>query len=218
MLPAVDVPLLTGLPDDERRATLVAGRRRRFGRREVVFHEGDPGDTMHVVLAGHVGLRITTPLGDVAMVRVVGAGGFFGELALITPDPRSATALALEPSETWSLHRDHFTGLVRGAPSVQEALMSALAAEIRRLAGVVVEAMYLPAEKRVWRRLIELADSYGAGDGGVPLTQDEVAQLAGVTRPTANRLLRRAVDAGALHLTRGRIHFDDVTWLARQAR
>lgn len=95
---------LEGVPEEDRRRLLAATRRRRFARREVLFHEGDPGDTVH---RGRVAVRITTPSGDVATLRVRGPGEVIGELALLDSASRwLATVVALERSETLALHRD----------------------------------------------------------------------------------------------------------------
>src|SRR5687767_10810905 len=103
-----DWPLLGALDAENRRRILATARRRRFARREVLFHEGDPGDTLHLVDSGRVAVRVTTPLGDTATLIVLGAGAVLGELALVEGGGgrRSATAVALERTETLSLHRD----------------------------------------------------------------------------------------------------------------
>ena len=80
--------LLETLDTDEQRDVLAAARRRRFKRNEVVFHDGDPGDTLHLIVDGHFAIRITTPLGDQAMIRVFGPADYFGELAMLSPAPR----------------------------------------------------------------------------------------------------------------------------------
>src|SRR6476660_2554179 len=92
----VDWPILDVLSDEERQSFLRACRRRRFARNEVIFHEGDPGDTLHLIARGHVAIRVTTPLGDVATLRVLEPGEFFGELAVVSPAARNATALAID--------------------------------------------------------------------------------------------------------------------------
>src|SRR4051794_39845070 len=76
----VDWPLLRSLSDDERRRVLSTARRRRFARREVLFHEEDRGDTLHLIDKGRVAVRITTPLGDAAIVGVLGRGDVVGEM------------------------------------------------------------------------------------------------------------------------------------------
>src|SRR5919107_6208391 len=96
---------LEGVPEADRRRLLAATHRRRFARREVLFHEGDPGDTVHLLDRGRVAVRITTPLGDVSTLRVRGPGSVIGELALLGDagsemPRRMATVVALERTET----------------------------------------------------------------------------------------------------------------------
>jgi CRP/FNR family transcriptional regulator, cyclic AMP receptor protein len=210
--------LLETLDDDEQRHVLEAARRRRFKRNEVVFHDGDPGDTLHMVVKGHFAIRIATPLGDQAMVRVLGPADYFGELAILSPGPRRGSAISLDASETLSVHRADFEALWVKQPKINEAVTQALVAEVRRLSGALMEALYVPVERRVWLRLIDLVGLYG-GDAPVviPLTQDEIAQLAGTTRPTANRVLRSGEEHGVVRLARGRIEVHDPAALRKLA-
>lgn len=210
--------LLAGLSESDRRATTSQARRRRFARREVIFHEGDAGDSVHLVVKGHVAIRVTTPLGETALLRVFGPGEFFGELVLISDGPRSTTAAAIEHAETLSLHRSVFEELRRRNPASQDALIDVLAGEVRRLASALVDALYLPGETRLWRWVAKLTDVYTTADGAViPLTQEEIAQLAGMTRPTANRLLREAEAAGAIIIGRGQMTVVARDWIERRA-
>jgi CRP/FNR family cyclic AMP-dependent transcriptional regulator len=212
----MDWPILNVLSDDERRALLSVARRRKFARNEVIFHEGDPGDTLHLVSKGHVAIRVTTPLGDVATVRVLQASEFFGELAVISPAPRNATAAAIDAVETLAVHRDEFDALRDGHPAMERVLVEALVTEVRRLAVQLLDALYVPVEKRVWRRLAELAAVFG--DGPIPLTQEDLAQVVGTTRPTINRLLRDGEADGVVRVSRGRVEIADPALLARRAR
>lgn len=212
--------LLAKLSDDARRDVLVLARRRRFGRCDYIFHEGDPGDTLHLVAKGRIGIRVTTPLGDCAMLRVLGPGEHFGEMALISPSPRNATAVALEPAETLSIHRKELDGLRAREPDIDKFLLDAAVEEVRRLSQRLLEALYVPVDKRVLRRLVDLVSIYETGPGTttILLTQDDLAQLAGTTRPTTNRVLRAAEDAGTLQIGRGRIEVLDRAELVRRAR
>src|SRR5258706_13505916 len=141
---SVDWPLLEGLSEADRRELLTRARRRRFARQEVLFHEGDPGDSLHLVSRGHVALRIHTPLGDVATMRIVRPGEFFGELAGVSPGPRNATAAALDAVETIHVDRELLAGLRADHPQIESILIEALVTEVRRLAQQVVQAMYVP--------------------------------------------------------------------------
>lgn len=218
----MDWPILQSLTEEDRRRVLASTRRRRFGRREILFHEGDPGDTLHLIDKGRVAVRITTPLGDVATLGVLGPGEVVGEMALLGSGHRGATVVALERTETLALHRDQFFELRRDHPAVDRFLIDVLAAEVHRLDAQLMEALFLPVERRVLRRLLALTGVYrgeGAANGSeIPLTQDDLASLAGTSRATVNRVLRHAEEAGWVALGRGRIRVLDHERLARRAR
>jgi CRP/FNR family transcriptional regulator, cyclic AMP receptor protein len=213
-------PLIELLDDVDRGSVLASAHRRRFKRGEVVFHDGDPGDALHLIVKGHFVVRVTTPLGDVATLRIFGPGDHFGELAVLEPGPRIGSVVSLDAGETMVLHRDAVTELRARTPKVDAALTAALVAEVRRLAEALVDALYVPAEQRVWRRLHELVHLYGDADvpAVIPVTQDDLAQLAGTTRSTANRVLRGGEEKGVVALSRRRIEVHDVGQLERLAR
>lgn len=212
---------LDGVPEEDRRRLLAATRRRRFARREVLFHEGDLADTVHLLDRGRVAVRITTPLGEVATLRIRGPGEVIGEVALLHESSRrTATVVALERTETLMLHRDAFAELRQNHPSVDEFLLALLADEVRRLSNLLVEALYVPAETRVLRRLSALTDLYGDGEGQpeIPLTQEDLASLAGTSRSTVNRILGGIEKDGIVDVSRGRITVTDADALERRAR
>jgi CRP-like cAMP-binding protein len=195
-------PILASLPDEDARRVLQIARRRVFGRREVVFHRGDPADTLHLVHTGRFAVRIGTRFGDTVMLNMIGPGETFGEIALLDDSaPRSATIVAVEAGETRAIHKLDFDALRARHPAVSDMLATALALRVRRLSELLLEAHYESADTRVLRRVSELA-----GDGSVvPLTQEELSNLAGTSRATVNRVLRDAQSRGELELRRGRI-------------
>ena len=212
---------LEGVPEEDRRRLLAATQRRRFAKREVLFHEGDLGDTLHLLDRGRVAVRSATPLGDVATLRVRGPGEVLGELALLrTESRRTATVVALERAETLSLHREAFLELRQRYPSIDEFLLTLLADEVRRLSNLLVEALYTPVETRVLRRLAALIELYRDGEGPpeIPLTQEDLASMAGTSRATVNRVLGIAEKDGLLELRRGRIVVVDAEGVLRRAR
>lgn len=208
--------LLAGLSDADARRVLATTRRRSFARGEVLFHEGDPAAALHLIERGRVAVRVTTPLGDVATLDVLQPGGVLGELALLFPDGvRGATAVALEPVTTLAVDAATFAALRRDVASVDQVLVRVLASRLRQVNARLLEALYVPADVRVLRRVVELAGSYG---GTVPLTQEDLAGLAGTTRATVNRVLRREERAGAVRLDRGRVTLLDEAGLTRRSR
>jgi CRP-like cAMP-binding protein len=217
----MDWKLLTSLTPDEQRRVISQTRRRRFRRGEVIFHEGDPGDSLHLVAKGHVAVRRSTPLGEIATLVVLGPGDYFGELVLVSPESgRNATIVALDPTETLTLHIDQLQSLRSEYPTIDRFLLDAMAKEIRRMSSLLSDALYVPVDKRVLRRLLEVAVTYG-NDGPaevIPLTQEDLAGLAGTTRSSANRALRALEEAGLITMSRGEIRLLDPDGLARRAR
>ena len=213
--------LFRGLPQPELRHLVAVARRRRFARGEVVFHHGDPADTLHLVLRGRFAASLETETGDTVTVSVHGPGDAFGELALVDLEQsRSTTVAALEAGETYAVHRDDFTRLRQQYPSVNDVLARLLAARVRRMSVLLAETVSVPAERRVLRRLVELTTLYGDGAPGtvVPLSQNELAGLAGTSRATVNRVLRAEAGRGTVELRRGRTTVVDPVLLAKHAR
>ena len=158
------------------------------------------------------------------MFRVLGPGDFFGELAIVSPGPRNATIVALDPVEALSLRREAFEPLRVDHHGVDRLLVEALVTEVRRLSNQVRDADYLPVPDRVVRRLVELLAMYdGPGDPTgpdrvtLPFTQEEIAQLVGTARPTANKVLHGLQDDGVLRIGRGRLTVTDPSELRRRA-
>jgi CRP/FNR family transcriptional regulator, cyclic AMP receptor protein len=212
----VEWELFGGLPDESVRRIVADARRRRFAKREVLFHEGDPAASMHLIAKGRVAVRVSTPLGDVAMLDLLGAGEALGEMALLSPGAtRSATAVALEPTETLAIDAARFAALRNEEPAVSDVLVRLLSARVRQLNNRLMEAMYVPVDVRLLRRVLELVDVYGEA---ITLTQEDLAGLAGATRATVNRVLRREQAFGTVLLSRGQLKVLDRTTLARRAR
>lgn len=211
--------LLAGVPAEDARRVLAIGRRRTFARGEVVFHELDPTDSLHLVVAGRFAVRRTTPLGEDSLLAIRGPGDFFGELALVAGGDRSATVQALEAAETLAVYSADFDRLRAGHPRVDQVLVQMLAQEVRRMDELLAEAYYVSAERRVLRRLLEVAAAYGAVAAGVtvPLTQEQLAALAGTSRATVNAVLSAERQRGTVSLSRGRTTIIAPEALARRA-
>jgi CRP-like cAMP-binding protein len=132
----------------------------------VVFHQGDPADSLHLIVKGHFAVRILTPLGHTAMLAVHGPGEAFGELALLSEGAsRSATVSALEASETFSVVRGEFFRVCHRHPGVKDVLLALLAQQIRRANERIVVAHYLDADARVRWALLQLVAAYETGAG-----------------------------------------------------
>lgn len=208
---------LLGLEEPVRREVLAVAAWRRFDRGVVLFHEGEAGGSLHVLMRGRVAVRVMTPDGDTATLNVIGPGAAFGELSLLGPAAqRTATVQAIEPAQTLVLQRADFERLRRSYPSIDRLLAEYLAAQVRRLSERLTEALCFEARIRVLRRLLELDSVFERGP--VAVTQEEIATMAGTTRPTVNRVMQDLAEAGIVELGRGRFTVADPAALARAAR
>jgi CRP-like cAMP-binding protein len=201
--------LLHGVTDEETRRLVSVGRRRRFARGEIVFHQGDPSDSLHLIQSGRFLISVTAPRGNTAALAVRGPNQAFGEMALVAGDStRSATVKALERAETLAIYRTDFHTLRARHPPMNELLVRLLADRVRVMNDRLVEALYTDAETRVRRRLADLEKLYAAPgeiEAIIPFTQEQLAELAGTSRATANRVLRAEASRGRVRLLRGAI-------------
>ena len=218
----MDWPLLEPLPENDRRAVLAAARRRKYGKGEIVFHEGDPADSLHLVLSGHLAIQVSTPDGERATLNVLSPGAHLGELALLPGAPahqRSASVVALEPAETLVLSTAVFRELCEQNPQIERLLVELMAARIRELSARLVEALYTGLDRRLYRCLLSLAEVYGSGSANpvIPLTQEQLADLVGGTRPSVNQILQRLLDQHVIDLGRGKVTVLDLAALRRKS-
>ena len=190
---------------------------------EVVCHEGDLADSVHLVAEGRLSVRVSLPSGDAAMVNLLGPGDYFGELALLRKDGRrTATITAIEKSRTLVITETAFNRVCDAHPQMQRSLAALLADRIDKLSHRSLELMYLGLDRRVYRRLLELALSYRDDPTRsdvtvvVPFTQTQLADLTGGTRPSVNQALQRLVDERIVSLGRGRIEVHDLKALHRR--
>ncbi len=191
---------------------------RRFRRQEVVFHQGDPGDSLYVIESGRVKIVLPSTEGDEAIIATLQRGDFFGELALLDAAPRSATATAIEPTRALVLTREPFLRLVDTQASLRNALLAALTTELRRLTRHVEELHFLDLGGRLAMRLARLAWEADPTASevrlGWPYTQSDLAAMIGGTRQSVNRLLGGLVADGLVRFEGDAIVIRDVGKLA----
>jgi CRP-like cAMP-binding protein len=217
------VPFFSGLDEAGLESVGRTVRSRRFRRGEVIFHQGDPGDALFIVMSGAIKISLPSDTGDEAILATLRAGDVFGELALLDGAPRSATATSLEPTETLVLPRQQFRELIATEPAVRDALLASIAGELRRLTNHVEELHFLDITGRLASRLTRLANDGGTRlpDGSIrlaaPLTQGDLAAMIGCTRQSVNKLLGIFTDDHLIRLDRDSIVILDLEGLSRAA-
>jgi CRP-like cAMP-binding protein len=218
------IPFFAGLGPEAMERLAATMRTRRFRRGEVIFHLGDPGDALFVIVAGDVKISLPSETGEEAILATLGAGDVFGELALLDGAPRSASATAQSATETVVLPRDRFRELIATEAGVRDALLASIAGELRRLTTHVEELHFLDITGRLAARLVRLANEGGTRlpDGGIRLrrnlTQGDLAAMVGCTRQSVNKLLGQFTDDGLIRLEREGIVVTDVDGLIGTSR
>jgi CRP-like cAMP-binding protein len=214
---AASVASFAMLSEPVRREVLEAARRRWYEPGSLLLRQGDDAASLLVIQSGRASVRFGTPDGDSVILAVIGSGDVVGELGLLdSGHERTASVTAIDEVVAWSLRHEAFEALRRRHVEVDDFLLMAMARQVQRLTRLVAEALYVPAEQRVARRLLEAADAFDSHAGApivVPLTQDELAQLAGTSRPTANQALQKLERRGLVSISRGRVQVLDMRGL-----
>ena len=194
-----------------------------LGRGEILFHEGDPGDRLYVIVEGKVKLGRASGDGRENLLAVLGPGEMFGELSLFDPGPRNATATAVADTTLIGLGSDDLGSWLDGRPDVSRQLLSALARRLRRTNEALADLVFSDVPGRVAKALLDLSERFGRPtDDGLrvahDLTQEELAQLVGASRETVNKALADFASRGWLRLEARAVVLLDIERMRRRAR
>jgi CRP-like cAMP-binding protein len=201
-----DVPLLAKLAEEDLRALAGQGRANAHRSGAVIFREGDPGDSLHIVVEGAVRIVVLSPEGVEATVALLGPGEFVGHLALIDGRPRSASAIASGATKTLVVTRDDFLAWLSQRPTATLALLEAMSVLLRRTDEILTDLAFLPLQQRLAKRLLDLSETRADGRSGrIRITQSELASMLGVSRESVNKQLNAWARAGWLRLGRGSV-------------
>ena len=188
------VPFLAALSDEDRRWLADRVRRRTYPRGDIVFQKDDPGPTLFIVEEGSIRIYMPGAQGADLTLAVMGPQEFFGDMSLLDGHPRSASASAIVDSILVSLDRADFTNLLRARPDAALAVLAEITGRLRGSDQMASDLAFLDASGRLARKLLELADRNGVPRANgvllnVPLTQEDLANMIGVTRESVNRNL-----------------------------
>jgi CRP/FNR family transcriptional regulator len=182
----------------------------------VVFLEGDMNTGLYSIHTGWVKVIKLSPDGREQVLRYFGPGEVFSEIGMFLARPNPATAIALEPSALWQLHRAALQPLLTAHPNLLLQVMANLADRVAYLAGMVAELSLHTVEVRLARLLLETATE-GAMVRPSWLTQAELAARLGTVPDVLSRALRTLADAGLIHVDRRQITILDKQGLAARA-
>ena len=214
------VPIFSSLSPEDLEPLAGKLRRRGYQKGEVIFHQEDPADLMHIIVEGRIRISITSDDGREKDLAILQPGDCFGEMALLDGSNRSATATAIDPSQTLALYREDFMDFLKEHPEVVAQTTTLLTSRLRSVNQMLGDLAFLDVPTRMAKHLLELAQTY-AGEAGqdrpieVPMGQDELARLVGASRETISRALNSYRRLGIVSTSHRRITITDRDALER---
>jgi CRP-like cAMP-binding protein len=217
------IPLFADLEENDLERLEAVLTRRRYVRGQVLFHQGDEGGVLYVIVRGRVKVAIPSPQGEEMILTILAADEIIGELSLIDGKPRSATVEALDETEVLCLRRDDFLGFLDGRFEAVMRVLEVLSRRLRDTDALLAETHFLDVTSRLAKKILDLGKHFGIRDEsgtriGVRVTQRELASMVGATRESINKQLRWFREEGLIALEGGYLTILEPNRLARRAK
>jgi CRP/FNR family cyclic AMP-dependent transcriptional regulator len=216
-----ETPLFAGLTEDALGELVKRLVRKTFRRGRPLFHQGDPGDSLYVLVEGSVSVVVSSESGDRMVLTTLYAPDVLGEISLLDGGSRSASAEAVEETTALVLSRAAFLDLVREHPPLVDQLLRSLGALVRRLSEQAADFVFLDLGGRVAKVLLRLAEDLDRPSDDVPvevaIPQYRLAEMAGGSRQSVNQILQSFQQRGYVELHGRRILLCQPEALARRA-
>jgi CRP-like cAMP-binding protein len=163
---------------------------------EVLFREGEPGDSCYWVMKGALKVSVSSDRGAERVFALLGPGSVVGELAILDNRPRSATVTAFSDTSLTVLKRATLRAYLQENPSVWADLVAVLVGRLREADKALSADSFLPLHARVARAILNLCEQLGEAEGRsgfflLPTTvsQHDIGAMAGVARESVSRAL-----------------------------
>lgn len=197
------IQLFSSLTDDEREVLMSHVNTRSFPKNTIVITEGDQSDSMYIVNEGQVKIYVSDEDGREMLLNILEPGDYFGELALIDQQPRSASAITMNNTRLSIISGADFRDVLMKHPEMSIKLMAALVVRLREVTDTVRRLALLDVYGRVTTTLLSLARE----DNGVKriepkLTQQDIANMVGASREMVSRIMKDLKTGGYIDTTR----------------
>jgi len=175
--------------------------RQKFPQNTILFSKGDESDSLYVVLSGRVKAIVQDEQGKEVILSIISPGEYFGEMAAIDGEPRSATIVTKEPTEVLVIRRDDFGKILSSNPGMVFDLVKVLLERFRKADEKIESLAFSSVYHRVATLLMQVA--MPKGQKWIieeKLTHQEVADMVGSSRETVSRAMKELVDAGYISM------------------
>ena len=201
-----NVPLFSGLQAEELTAMSRVAVARNFAKHAIILHEGDKTDALYVVASGKVKVVLSTRGGKEVILAILGRSEFFGEMALLDQQPRSADVVAMEPTQLFAISKSDFVNCLAHNPQMAFKIIQGLIQRLRSADRKIQSLALIDVYGRVARTLLELAKPE---DGrlvvGEKLSQQDLADMIGASREMVSRILKDLALSGHIRFEARRI-------------
>jgi CRP-like cAMP-binding protein len=186
--------LFAELDDREVAAIAAVAKTRRYGKDDVVFHADESGDIFCLIKEGQVKVTMISPEGKEIILSMLGPGDFFGEMALLDDEPRSATVIATEPLEVVTIWRSDFLQILSENFTIAKKVLAELSRRLRNASNRIESLATMDVYGRLARFFLDLARDQGKilDNGYVAVTRpthQAIANMIGTSRETVSRLI-----------------------------
>ena len=207
-----NVMLFSELQDTDLASLVQDFRFKSYGKNEVIFHQGDLGRELYVILNGRVRIFKLSPSGDETTLIIFSNYDIFGEFAVIDSGPRSATARAIVPTDLLAMSQDRFDFHMGENPDLAKGMTRLLTDKLRWTANYAAAVAQYDAAARLLHILLLYNERFGLElevgkryELDLSLTQGELASLVGTRREWVNRLLHDWSKRGLIEFDSGKI-------------
>lgn len=195
--------LFAELDDKELAAIAALAKPRKYGKDEVVFHASEPGDVFCLIQSGAVKVTMISPEGKEIILSMLEAGEFFGEMALLDDQPRSATIVATEPLEVLTIYRNDFLQILAENFSIARKILAELSRRLRTASYRIESLATMDVYGRLARFFLDLARDHGTvlDNGYIAVqrpTHQSIANMIGTSRETVSRLIHDLMERDLL--------------------
>ena len=174
-----------------------------------LFERGDPGGVMYLVLEGRIEISMINEAGRKISFNLIEAGNCFGEISMLDHHPRTASAVAVVPSRLQPISYDTFKAAAKRCPDLALTIIDILCERVRWVSDSVEEYALLSLERRLARRLLVLQQKFVAKDGSINIAQSDLADFAGASRESTNKVLMHWKSLGIVEMARRAIVLKD---------
>ena len=199
------LPLMRGLEPADQAALIARAHAVSVPAGQMVFEKGDKDESLYIVISGRVEISVTAANGRRIALNIIAKGDCFGEIGLLGGGARTASAVTMEACRFMIVNRRGFLAAVEERPKLAMAMIGVLCERLRWVSTFLEDQTFLPLVQRLARRLLFLHGRFADEQGGLHISQADIADFSGATREAVNKILTGWRQQGWISLGRSTI-------------